>query len=143
MPPVYGLYAVPLAMVAYAVYGTSRTLCVGPESAIAIISAVTVGALAIGDPNEFLALTSLLALLVGGLFLLFGLLRLGWLANFLSQPVLQGFTQGIALTVIVSQIPIVLGSEAEFGKMVTQLSESLHTGFFLKSVGGSGNNAAG
>ena len=104
VPPVYGLYAVPLAMVAYAVFGTSRTLCVGPESAIAIISAVTVAGLAAGDPSEFLVLTSLLTLIVGVLFLLFGLLRLGWVANFLSQPVLQGFTQGIARTVIVGQL---------------------------------------
>ena len=133
VPPVYGLYAVPLAMVAYAVFGTSRTLCVGPESAIAIISAVTVGALAMGNLDEFLALTSLLALLVGVLLLLFGLLRLGWAANFLSQPVLQGFTQGIALTVIVGQIPAVFGTEAEFGRMVTELGESWHTGFFLKA----------
>ncbi len=133
VPPIYGLYTVPLAMIAYAIFGTSRTLCVGPESAIAIISAVTVGALATGDPDKFLALTSLLALVVGGLFLVFGLLRLGWMANFLSQPVLQGFTQGIALTVIVGQIPMVFGTEAEFARMVSELAESWHTGFFLKT----------
>ena len=133
VPPVYGLYAVPLAMAAYAVFGTSRTLSVGPESAIAIISAVTVGAVVVGDPSEFLALTSLLALIVGLLFLIFGLLRLGWIANFLSQPVLQGFTQGIALIVIVSQIPLVFGTEAEFGRMVSELAESVPTGFFAQA----------
>jgi high affinity sulfate transporter 1 len=133
VPPVYGLYAVPLAMIAYALFGTSRTLCVGPESAIAIISAVSVGALAMGDTTEFLALTSLLALLVGACFLLFGLLRLGWVANFLSQPVLKGFTQGIALTVIVGQIPVLLGTDAQFAQLVDRLSETLHTGFFLKA----------
>jgi high affinity sulfate transporter 1 len=121
VPPVYGLYAVPLAMVAYAVFGTSRTLCVGPESAIAIISAVTVGALVVGDANEFLTLTSLLALIVGALFLLFGLLRLGWVASFLSRPVLQGFTQGIALTVIVGQLPTLLGTSSAFGAKTAEL----------------------
>jgi high affinity sulfate transporter 1 len=121
VPPVYGLYAVPLAMVAYAVFGTSRTLCVGPESAIAIISAVTVGALAVGGASEFLALTSLLALIVGALFLLFGLLRLGWVASFLSRPVLQGFTQGIALIVIVGQLPTLLGTSGAFGAKVDDL----------------------
>jgi len=123
VPPVYGLYAVPLAMVAYAVFGTSRTLCVGPESAIAIISAVTVGALAVGGggASEFLALTSLLALIVGALFLLFGLLRLGWVASFLSRPVLQGFTQGIALIVIVGQLPTLLGTSGAFGAKVGDL----------------------
>ncbi len=121
VPPIYGLYAVPLAMVAYAVFGTSRTLSVGPEAAIAIISAVTVGALVVGGPSEFIALTSLLALLVGALFLLFGLLRLGWIANFLAKPVLQGFTQGIALTVIISQIPLLFGTENAAAGMLGEL----------------------
>ncbi len=121
VPPIYGLYAVPLAMVAYALFGTSRTLSVGPESAIAIISAVTVGTLVVGDPSEFIALTSLLALLVGALFLLFGLLRLGWVANFLAKPVLQGFTQGIALTVIISQIPLLFGTENATAGMLGEL----------------------
>jgi high affinity sulfate transporter 1 len=141
VPPVYGLYAVPLAMAAYAVFGTSRTLSVGPESAIAIISAVTVGALAVGNPNEFIALTSLLALIVGVLFLIFGLLRLGWAANFLSQPVLQGFTQGIALIVIIGQIPKLFGTEATVAKLVGNMSNLPHligleidyTGFFLQA----------
>jgi SulP family sulfate permease len=141
MPAVYGLYAVPLAMIAYAVFGTSRTLCVGPESAIAIISAVTVGALAVGNPNEFIALTSLLALIVGVLFLIFGLLRLGWAANFLSQPVLQGFTQGIALIVIIGQVPKLFGTEATVAKLLENMSNLPHliglevdyTGFFLQA----------
>jgi SulP family sulfate permease len=140
MPPIYGLYAVPLAMVAYAVFGTSRTLSVGPESAIAIISAVTVGALAVGNPNEFIALTSLLALIVGVLFLIFGFLRLGWAANFLSKPVLQGFTQGIALIVIVGQAPMLFGTEADVAKLLGNMSNLPHligleidyTGFLLQ-----------
>ena len=118
VPPIYGLYCVPLAMAVYAFFGTSRTLSVGPESAIAIISAVTVGGIVAQDPVEFLALTSLLALVVGVLFLVFGLLRLGWAANFLSQPVLQGFTMGIALIVIVGQIPTLLGTVAAFKETV-------------------------
>ena len=121
VPPIYGLYCVPLAMAAYAFLGTSRTLSVGPESAIAIISAVTVGGIVAEDPAEFLALTSLLALVVGGLFLVFGLLRLGWAANFLSQPVLQGFTQGIALIVIVGQIPVILGTRGAVAGTVAEL----------------------
>jgi high affinity sulfate transporter 1 len=141
VPPVYALYAVPLAMAAYAIFGTSRTMCVGPESAIALISAASVGALAAGDPAEFLALTSLLALLAGVLFLLFGLLRLGWVANFLAQPVLQGFIQGIALTVIISQASILFGTEARAARVVGELRnlpqlvgfEVDYTGFLLQS----------
>jgi len=141
VPPIYGLYTVPLAMAVYAVFGTSRTLSVGPESAIAIISAVTVGALAVANPNEFIVLTSLLTLIVGVLFLIFGLLRLGWAANFLSQPVLQGFTQGIALIVIIGQLPKVFGTEAAFSKFLENTSNLPHliglevdyTGFFLQA----------
>jgi high affinity sulfate transporter 1 len=118
VPPVYGLYAVPLAMLGYAVFGTSRTLAAGPESAIAIISAVTVAGLVAQDPSEFLALTALLALVVGVLFLLFGLLRLGWVANFLAQPVLQGFVQGIALIVIIGQLPTLFGTEAATAQLL-------------------------
>jgi high affinity sulfate transporter 1 len=141
VPPVYGLYAVPLAMVAYAVFGTSRTLCVGPESAIAIISAVTVGAIVAGDASEFLALTSLLALVVGVLFLLFGILRLGWVASFLSRPVLQGFTQGIALTVIAGQVTTLFGTGSAVRRTTEELRnlpqllglEMDYTGFLLQS----------
>ncbi len=141
VPPIYGLYAVPLAMVAYALFGTSRSLSVGPESAIAIISAVTVGGLAAQDLNEFIALTSLLALLAGALFLLFGLLRLGWIANFLSQPILQGLIQGIALTVIISQVPTLVGTEKATAQMIRELSalphmiglDIEHKGFFLQA----------
>lgn len=141
VPPIYGLYTVPLAMVAYAVFGTSRTLSVGPESAIAIISAVTVGGLVAQDPIEFLVLTSMLTLVVGVLFLLFGLLRLGWIANFLSQPVLQGFTQGIAMIVIIGQLPKLFGTEATVAKLVKNMNNLPHligleldyTGFFLQA----------
>jgi high affinity sulfate transporter 1 len=141
VPPIYGLYCVPLAMVAYAFLGTSRTLSVGPESAIAIISAISVGALASGDPAVYLALTSLMALVVGALFLLFGLLRLGWAASFLSKPVLQGFTQGIALIVIVGQIPTLLGAGSAFANRLGELRNVPHiigleydySGFFLQA----------
>lgn len=141
VPPIYGLYAVPLAMAAYAFFGTSRTLSVGPESAIAIISAVTVGALAAQDVSEFIALSSLLALITGTMFLLFGLLRLGWIANFLSQPILQGLVQGIALIVMIGQLPTVFGTEKPTAQLVSELSNLPHMigldieykGFFLQA----------
>jgi high affinity sulfate transporter 1 len=93
------------------------------------------------DPAEFLALTSLLALIVGGLFLVFGLLRLGWAANFLSQPVLQGFTQGIALIVIIGQIPTLLGTGEAVAARIADLRnvpqlvglDIDYAGFFLQA----------
>jgi high affinity sulfate transporter 1 len=133
VPPIYGLYTVPLAMILYAIFGSSRTLSVGPESAIAIISAVSVSALVTDNLSEYLILTSMLTLLVGILFLLFGFFRLGWLANFLSKPVLQGFTMGIALIVISSQVPLIFGTEAGYNSMVKSMTETIHTGFFVKS----------
>ena len=140
VPAVYGLYTVPVAMIIYAVFGTSRTLSVGPESAIAIISAVTVGALVVGKPDEFLLLTALLTLVVGILFLLFGLLKLGWMANFLSQPVLSGFTQGIALTVIVGQASQLFGTEAAVASAIGEMRnlpqllglDMDHSGFLIQ-----------
>ena len=122
VPPIYGLYTVPFAMIAYALFGTSRSLSVGPGSAIAIISAVTVGGLAFQDLSEFIALTSLLALVTGTLFLLFGLLRLGWIAGFLAQPILRGLVHGIALTVVIGQASTLIGTEKATGQLIGELS---------------------
>ncbi len=133
VPPIYGLYTVPLAMILYAIFGSSRTLSVGPESAIAIISAVTVSALVTDNLSEYLILTSLLTFLVGILYLVFGFFRLGWLSNFLSKPVLQGFTMGIALIVISSQVPLIFGTETGYNSLVSSLTKTIHTGFFVKS----------
>ncbi len=78
VPPLVGLYSVPIPLIAYAIFGTSRTMVVGPDSATALISGVTVGALAAQGSSDFVALTSALALAVGVIFLVFGLLRRGW-----------------------------------------------------------------
>lgn len=119
--PVAGLYAIPLAMIAYACLGTSRTLSVGPDSATALLSATTISTLAVAGTNEHTTLTAVLAMLVGGFFLLFGLMRLGWVANFLATPVLKGFTHGLAVIIILGQIPKLLGIEAGKGYFFRQL----------------------
>jgi SulP family sulfate permease len=131
VPAVYGLYTVPFAMIAYAIFGTSRTLSVGPDSATAIISAAIVGLYVAQGSEEFLVVTATLALVVGLLFLLFGLLRLGWVADFLANPVMKGFMQGLALVVIVGQLPKLFGVEGgegnffqELWAIVTQLPEA-------------------
>jgi high affinity sulfate transporter 1 len=121
VPAVYALYTVPLAMIAYAIFGTSRTLSMGPESALAILSAAAVGALAAQGSQEYLALTLAMALVVGVLFVIFGLLRLGWVANFMSNPVLRGFLQGLALVIIVSQVPTLLGITGGDGNVFQEL----------------------
>ncbi len=121
VPAVYGLYTVPLAMIVYVIFGTSRTLSMGPESALAILSAATVGALVAQGSEEYLAYTFALALIVGVLFVIFGLLRLGWVANFMANPVLKGFLQGLALVIIVGQVPTLFGMPAGSGNFFQQL----------------------
>lgn len=115
VPPIVGLYTVPLPLLAYAVFGTSRIMVVGPDSATALLSAATVAALATRGTDDFVALTAGLALLVGLLFLFFGLLKLGWVADFVSRPVMQGFITGVVLVTIIVQVPPLLGIEIDGG----------------------------
>jgi MFS superfamily sulfate permease-like transporter len=107
--PVIGLYAAPPALVLYAAFGSSRYLITGPMSATAALSAAAVADLATGGSASFTAYTSVLALVTGVLALLAGLLRLGFLASFISEPVLKGFIVGLALTIIIGQVPKLLG----------------------------------
>jgi high affinity sulfate transporter 1 len=103
------LYTVPLAMLAYAILGTSRTLSMGPESALAIMSAATVGVYAAQGTEEYLTLTIALAFVIGILFVIFGLFRMGWVANFMANPVLKGLLGGIALVVIAGEASKLIG----------------------------------
>ena len=121
VPPLMGLYTVPLPLFFYMLLGTSRQMVVGPDSATALLSAGVVGARALSDSPHFLALTSALALLVGGFFLLVGLFRLGWLANLVSRPVMSGFLQGIVLVTIIGQVPALLGIEVQHGHFFQKL----------------------
>jgi sulfate permease, SulP family len=109
MPPVTGLYAALVGIIAYAVLGSSGSLAVGP---VAITSLLTVSGLAAitqpGDP-AYPALAALLALTVGAMLLLAGVLRLGFLVNFLSHPVISGFTSAAAITIALSQVKDLLG----------------------------------
>ncbi len=111
--PVVGLYAAPPALVLYAAFGSSRHLIVGPMSATAALSAAAVADLTTGGPDEVLAFTAVLALVTGVLALIAGLARLGFLANFISEPVLKGFIIGLALTIIIGQVPKLLGIDKE------------------------------
>lgn len=105
--PVIGLYAAPAALLLYALFGSSRHLVVGPMAATAALSGAAVAGIA-GDADAA-ALTAGLALLVGVLGILAGLARLGFLASFISEPVLKGFIVGLALTIIVGQLPKLFG----------------------------------
>ena len=117
--PVIGLYAAPPALVLYAAFGSSRHLIVGPMAATAALSAAIVADVA--TDGSFAAMTAVLAIVTGALALAAGLLRLGFLANFISEPVLKGFIVGLAVTIIVGQLPKLLGIEKSDGDAFEQL----------------------
>ncbi len=121
MPPATGLFAALAPLLAYAVFGTCRQLTVGPSSAVAAYSAAAVARIALGDSARFIALSALLALLVGVLLLVAGLARAGFIADFFARPVLTGFVAGLALVIGVGQLSKLLGVEGGgtgfFGKL--------------------------
>ena len=119
--PVVGLYAAPGALILYAAFGSSKHLVVGPMAATAALSAAAVGTVAAGNSGRFAALTATLAITTGILALAAGLARLGFLANFISEPVLKGFIVGLALTIIIGQVPKLLGIEKGSGDFFEQL----------------------
>ena len=119
--PVVGLYAAPGALIIYAALGSSRHLVTGPMAATAALSAATVGELAKANTDAFTQLTIALALCVGAAAVLAGLLRLGFLASFISEPVLKGFIVGLALTIIVGQVPKMFGVEGSDGDFFEKL----------------------
>ena len=109
MPVVTGLYTLLLPMAVFAIFGSSRHLVVGADSATAaILGAALAGLAAVGSP-QYVRLAGLAALLAGGLLLLARLARLGFLANFLSRTVLIGFLTGVGIRVAAGQLPDMLG----------------------------------
>ena len=119
--PVVGLYAAPGALLLYAAFGSSKHLVTGPMAATAALSAAAVGDLAAGGSDAFLAMTIGLALCVAVLTIVAGLARLGFLASFISEPVLKGFIIGLALTIIVGQLPKLFGIDKVEGDFFEEL----------------------
>jgi sulfate permease, SulP family len=115
VPPVVGLYAAPAALVLYAALGSSRQLITGPSAAAAALSAAVVGNAVAGNGGQFVATTAALAICVGLAALIAGLLRLGFVASFISEPVLKGFIVGLSLTIIAGQVPRLFGVESGSG----------------------------
>ncbi|MFI9155084.1 SulP family inorganic anion transporter [Streptomyces sp. NPDC053367] len=119
--PVVGLYAAPAALILYAAFGSSRHLVTGPMAATAALSAAIVGDTAGGSSADFAAMTAALAVTVGIAALLAGLLRLGFVASFISEPVLKGFIVGLALTIIAGQLPKLFGVEGGSGNFFEKI----------------------
>jgi high affinity sulfate transporter 1 len=123
--PLAGLYGSMLPLLAYFLFGNSRQVVVGPDSAMAAIVAVAVAPMALGDPGRLAMLCATLGVMVGVLCVAAGLLRLGFVANFLSKPVIVGFMHGVALVIIGSQLPKVLGIRAEGETTLEQFASLL------------------
>ena len=104
LPPVTGLWAALAPLACYAVLGSSRLVSLGPESTTALMTAVAIGPLAAGDPSRYAALAAMLALLVGLLAVVAWLVRLGFVADLLSRPVLVGYLAGVALIMMAGQL---------------------------------------
>ena len=124
VPPIVGMYSAIFPLFAYALFGSSRQLMTGPDAATCILVAATLAPLAGGDAERYTMLLLGLTLMTGLLYVLAGLGRLGFMANFLSQPILTGYLNGIALLIIVGQLPKLFGysgSSPEFLGKVLEL----------------------
>jgi high affinity sulfate transporter 1 len=121
VPAIMGLYTIVPALLAYALLGTSRQLVVGPDTATGLASAVTVGAIAAQGTADFNSLTSTLAVLIGFLFLIFGVMRMGWVASFIPTPVMRGFIEGLVYVTIIGQVPHLLGISGASGNFFAKL----------------------
>jgi sulfate permease, SulP family len=142
MPPIYGLYASLVPLLIYSFFGSSRQLAVGPVAIVSLLVAAGVAPLAAGDPERYVALALLLALMVGVLQLGMGLLRFGFLTNFLSHPVLAGFTSAAAIVIGASQLKHLVGVDLPGTNQVHQLVlalagrwQEIHLPTFLLGVG--------
>jgi high affinity sulfate transporter 1 len=109
VPGIYGLYATIVPLLAYALFGPSRILVLGPDSALAAVILAVVAPLSAGDPQRAIVLASAMAVVSGIVCVAAGLARLGFVTELLSKPIRYGYMNGIALTVILSQLPKLLG----------------------------------
>ncbi len=109
LPPIYGLYASTIPIIIYALLGTSQQLAVGPAAMIALLTASGIGSIAKTGSEEYIALVIALALIVGVIHILLGFLKMGFLVNFISRPVICGFTSAAAIIIFLSQLKNLLG----------------------------------
>lgn len=124
LPPEVGLYASVAPLLLYAVLGTSRVLAVGPVAVVSLMTAAAIGQHAVAGTPGYWAVAITLAFLSGGMLLLMGILRLGFLANFLSHPVISSFITASALLIAVSQLKTLMGVKAD-GHNFIELTQAL------------------
>ncbi|WP_339526354.1 SulP family inorganic anion transporter [Pseudomonas sp. EL_65y_Pfl2_R96] len=113
VPGIYGLYATIVGLLAYALFGPSRILVLGPDSSLAAVILAVVLPLSGGDPHRAIALAGMMAIVSGVVCILAGIARLGFVTELLSKPIRYGYMNGIALTVLISQLPKLFGFSIE------------------------------
>jgi len=124
MPPIAGLYSCVLPLVAYAIFGSSRQLVIALDASTAAMLAAAIAGVGGGDPLRYAALAGAAALLVGVILIVAGTARFGIVANFLSEPVLLGYQAGLAMVVIASQLPRLLGITVDASDTVPRFRET-------------------
>ena len=123
VPAVYGIYSAIFPLLVYALFGSSRQLMVGPDAPLCLLVAASLGLLAGGDPARYLSLMLAMTLLTGVLLVIAGLFRLGFIANFLSQPILTGYLTGAALIIMVGQLPKLFGISIDAGGFFPKVAQ--------------------
>ena len=126
LPPQVGLYASIAPLIAYAIFGTSRTLAVGPVAVVSLMTATAAGGVAAQGSPEYVAAALILATLSGAILLAMGILRLGFLANLLSHPVVSGFITASGILIALSQVKHLLGIRAS-GETLPEILETMAT----------------
>ena len=123
LPPITGLYTSILCLTGYAIFGPSRILVLGPDSSLGPMIAATILPLvgANGDPTRAIALASMLALLVGAMTVLGGVLKLGFVADLLSKPTMIGYMNGLALTILIGQLPKLFGFSVDANGFIAEV----------------------
>jgi high affinity sulfate transporter 1 len=131
VPGIYGLYATIVPLLAYALFGPSRILVLGPDSALAAVILAVVLPLSAGDPMRAVALASMMAVVSGLVCILIGVMRLGFVTELLSKPIRYGYMNGIALTVLISQLPKLFGFSIDSTgplRDIVQIAQSILAG---------------
>src|SRR3954447_7004930 len=128
LPPITGLYTSILCLLGYAVVGPSRVLVLGPDSSLGPMIAATVLPLvaAGGDPARAVALASMLALMVAGIMIIASVARLGFIADLISKPTMIGYLNGLALTILIGQLPKLFGFSVDADGLVRELAGFVH-----------------
>ncbi len=128
LPPITGLYTSVLCLIGYAVFGPSRILVLGPDSSLGPMIAATILPImgANGSPERAIALASILALIVGAIMIVAGVARLGFVADLLSKPTQIGYMNGLALTILIGQLPKLFGFSTDANGLIGEASAFLH-----------------